>query len=305
MKRKSKSLLWMLLAVMMLFTAAGCGSTTGQNDAEGATETDEIVSVDDIAGKKIGVQLGTVGDTYASDYEGDGSGTVVERYNKGADGVQALKQGKIDCVIIDEQPALKFVEQNSGLKILDEEFALEEYAMVVAKGNDELLAKLNDALAVIKENGTLDNIVKNYIGTEDEVGKYPYEEKDTDTSNGTLTMGTNAEFPPYEYYEGGDVTGIDVDMMRAICDELNMKLEIEDMAFDSIIPAVSTGKVDVGAAGFTVTEERKQNVDFSDTYTTSKQVIIVADKAAAKQTSSIGEKFYQNFIKEQRYLYML
>ena len=305
MKRKSKSLLWMLLAVMMLFTAAGCGSTTGQNDAEGATETDEIVSVDDIAGKKIGVQLGTVGDTYASDYEGDGSGTVVDRYNKGADGVQALKQGKIDCVIIDEQPALKFVEQNSGLKILDEEFALEEYAMVVAKGNDELLAKLNDALAVIKENGTLDNIVKNYIGTEDEVGKYPYEEKDTDTSNGTLTMGTNAEFPPYEYYEGGDVTGIDVDMMRAICDELNMKLEIEDMAFDSIIPAVSTGKVDVGAAGFTVTEERKQNVDFSDTYTTSKQVIIVADKAAAKQTSSIGEKFYQNFIKEQRYLYML
>ena len=223
MKRKSKSLLWMLLAVMMLFTAAGCGSTTGQNDAEGATETDEIASVDDIAGKKIGVQLGTVGDTYASDYEGDGSGTVVERYNKGADGVQALKQGKIDCVIIDEQPALKFVEQNSGLKILDEEFALEEYAMVVAKGNDELLAKLNDALATIKENGTLDNIVKNYIGTEDEVGKYPYEEKDTDTSNGTLTMGTNAEFPPYEYYEGGDVTGIDVDMMRAICDELNMK----------------------------------------------------------------------------------
>ena len=305
MKRKSKSLLWMLLAVMMLFTAAGCGSTTGQNDAEGATETDEIASVDDIAGKKIGVQLGTDGDTYASDYEGDGSGTVVERYNKGADGVQALKQGKIDCVIIDEQPALKFVEQNSGLKILDEEFALEEYAMVVAKGNDELLAKLNDALAAIKENGTLDNIVKNYIGTEDEVGKYPYEEKDTDTSNGTLTMGTNAEFPPYEYYEGGDVTGIDVDMMRAICDELNMKLEIEDMAFDSIIPAVSTGKVDVGAAGFTVTEERKQNVDFSDTYTTSKQVIIVADKAAAKQTSSIGEKFYQNFIKEQRYLYML
>ena len=77
------------------------------------------------------------------------------------------------------------------------------------------------------------------------------------------------------------------------------------MAFDSIIPAVSTGKVDVGAAGFTVTEERKQNVDFSDTYTTSKQVIIVADKAAAKQTSSISEKFYQNFIKEQRYLYML
>ena len=99
---------------------------------------DEIKSADDLEGKKIGVQLGTTGDIYVSDYENDGSGTTVERYNKGADAVQALKQGKIDCVVIDEQPALAFVEENPGLKILDEEFTLEEYAIVIAKGNDDL-----------------------------------------------------------------------------------------------------------------------------------------------------------------------
>ena len=77
------------------------------------------------------------------------------------------------------------------------------------------------------------------------------------------------------------------------------------MAFDSIIPAVSTGKVDVGAAGFTVTEERKKNINFTDTYATSKQVIIVTTGASDGGTSTIGEKFYQNFIQDGRYQYLL
>ena len=77
------------------------------------------------------------------------------------------------------------------------------------------------------------------------------------------------------------------------------------MAFDSIIPAVSTGKVDVGAAGFTVTEERKKNINFTDTYATSKQVIIVKTGASDGETSTIGEKFYQNFIQDGRYQYLL
>ena len=99
----------------------------------------------------------------------------MERYNKGADAVQALKQGKIDCVVIDEQPALAFVEENPGLKILDEEFTLEEYAIVIAKGNDDLLEKVNTALEELRSEGTLDRITKNYIGTDAEKGNYPYE----------------------------------------------------------------------------------------------------------------------------------
>lgn len=71
---------------------------------------------------------------------------MVERYNKGADAIQALKQGKIDCVVIDEQPAIKFVEQNTGIRILDEEFTIEEYAFVIAKDNTELLDKVNSVL---------------------------------------------------------------------------------------------------------------------------------------------------------------
>ena len=286
MKKKSKKLLlWLFILTFVLTGIAGCG--TKQKDDQEAVSTETtgaISSVDDIVGKKIGVQLGTTGDIYVSDYENDGSGTTVERYNKGADAVQALKQGKIDCVVIDEQ--------NPGLKILDEEFTLEEYAIVIAKGNDDLLEKVNTALEELRSEGTLDRITKNYIGTDAEKGNYPYEPQDVSRGNGTLTMGTNAEFPPYEYYENNEIVGIDVDIMQAIADKLGMELKIEDMAFDSIIPAVSTGKIDVGAAGFTVTEERKKNVNFTDTYATSKQVIIVRDGNAVTAKSSFGEKFY-------------
>lgn len=302
MKKMKKRIFCLILAVMSLMGLAACGQR-GQEEAV-STES-RIQSVDDLPGSRIGVQLGTTGDIYVSDYENDGSRTVVERYNKGADAIQALKQGKIDCVVIDVQPAIKFVEQNNGLTILEEEFAVEDYAFVIAKENEELLEQVNEALAEIKEEGVIDDIMKNYIGTEDEVGQYPYEAADIERPNGTLTIASNAEFPPYEYYENGEVVGVDIDIMQAVCDKLGMELQVEDMAFDSIISAVSTGKVDIGASGFTVTEERKKNINFSDTYTTSKQVVIVTDASAGNDTASLSEKFYDNFIKDNRYMYIL
>ena len=90
-------------------------------------------------------------------------------------------------------------------------------------------------------------------------------------------MATNAQFPPYEYYEDNAIVGIDAEMAAAIADELDMKLVIDDMEFDAIITAVQTGKADMGMAGLTVTDERLQNVNFSDSYATGIQSIIVAE----------------------------
>lgn len=296
MQMKKRSLAVVLLAALILLTLTACG----QKKDSAPEKT--ISGVDDLEGAKIGVQIGTVGDTYASDYEGDDAGTEVARYNKGADAVQALKQNKIDCVIIDEQPALAFVEKNPELKILDEEFTNEDYAICVAKGNDELLDKINGALDVLKQNGTLENIINNYIG--DNVGKTPYVSPDDVTrDNGTLTMATNAAFPPYEYYENGAVVGIDAEMAQAIADQLGMDLVISDMEFDSIIAAVQSGKADIGVAGLTVTEDRLKNINFSESYTTAKQVIIVnTGKGAASQ--SFAEKFKQVFIEKDRWQYI-
>lgn len=232
-------------------------------------ETKEIKGEADLAGARIGVQLGTTGDLLASEVS-----DKVEKYQKGADAVLALKQGKIDCVVIDEQPAQKFVEMNDDLKILDDEMGKEEYAICLAKGNTELKDKVNDALRILKADGTIDSIKANYIG--DDAGKTPYKSPEgADRSNGTLKVATNAEFEPYEFIQDGKIVGIDVDIMQAVCDILGMELEVSNIAFDSIIPEVTSGKADVGAAGMTVTEDRLQNVDFTDTYTTTTQVIIV------------------------------
>ena len=92
-----------------------------------------------------------------------------------------------------------------------------------------------------------------------------------------LVMATNAEFPPYEYYEGQDIVGIDAEIAAAIAEKLGCELKIEDMAFDSIIAAVTSGKADFGLAAMTVTEDRLESVNFSDTYATATQVVIVAE----------------------------
>lgn len=127
-------------------------------------EDSAIASPDDLAGVIVGVQQGTTGDIYVSDLEADG--TTVERYNKGFEAVQALSQGKIDAVVIDGEPAKTFVAQTEGLKILEESFTDEEYAIAVKKGNTELLEKINGALKTLKDNGTLDEIVAKYIKAE-------------------------------------------------------------------------------------------------------------------------------------------
>ena len=125
-------------------------------------EGSDIAGPDDLTGKKIGVQLGTTGDIYADDIED----AEVERYNKGFEAVQALTQDKIDAVVIDGEPAKEFVAEADGLKILDEAFTEEEYAIAVAKDNDDLLKKMNEALASLQESGKIDEIVAKYISAD-------------------------------------------------------------------------------------------------------------------------------------------
>lgn len=291
---KLKKLVLLSMLVLSVCGLAGCGKAAKNT----------VFSVDDLSGKKIGVQLGTTGDTLVSDMEDDGSNTTVERFNKGNDAVTALKQGKIDAVVIDQMPAKSFVETNHDLMILDEEFAIEDYAICISKSRPDLKASIDEAIDYLSANGTVQKILDNYIG--DNAGKTPYvTPAGTDHSKGTLVMATNAYFKPYEYYDNGTIKGIDVDFATAIADYLGMNLKIEDMEFDSIITAVQSGKADFGAAGMTVTADRLKNIDFSKSYTTSYQVIIVRDNEAIAENQSIVKKFKNDFLTDNRYQYLL
>lgn len=159
------------------------------------------------------------------------------------------------------------------LKILDTEYALEDYAICVAKENTDLLADINDALAELTQDGTAQKIVDKYIsGTAHDL-KFQQDVEGKEE----LVMATNAYFPPYEYYENNQIVGIDAEMAAAIADKLGMKLVIEDVDFGAIIGGVETGKYDMGMAGMTVSEDRLKSVNFSTPYATGVQVIIVAE----------------------------
>lgn len=235
----------------------------------GGKAENTVHSIDDLEGKTIGVQIGTTGDTLAGDVEG----ATVEKYNKYSDAVQALKQGKIDAVIIDSDTANVFIGKNDDIELLSEGFADEEYAIAVNLDNEALQTELNGALAELKEDGTLKKI-KDFYDSEDKGEGYTSPEG-VDRSKGKLIMATNAEFPPYEYREGDAFVGFDVDMMNAVCDKLGYELQIDDMAFDSVIPSVQSGKADVGVAGMSVTEDRQKNVRFTDSYTVTHLVVMV------------------------------
>lgn len=120
---------------------------------------------EDLTGKKVGVQLATTGDIYASASvdEGGYGEENVEKFSKGADAIIALKQDKIDAVIIDNEPAKEFVKANEGLRILDTEYTTEDYAMAFAKGNTEMINKVNGALKELIADGTVQKIIDKYI----------------------------------------------------------------------------------------------------------------------------------------------
>ncbi len=163
--------------------------------------------------------------------------------------------------------------KDAKLAILDTEYITEDYAIAVAKDDEQFLADVNAALKTLKDNGTVKKIQDKYIsGIEhDLVFQQDAEGKEV------IKMGTNAEFPPYEFKEGDAIVGIDAEIAAAIADILGKKLVIEDMAFDGTIPALQAGKIDFIMAGLTVTEERKQSVNFTESYATGVQVVIVKE----------------------------
>ena len=126
-------------------------------------EDSDIASADDLEGKKIGVQAGTTGDIYVT---GDYGQENVSQFNNGSLAVQALINGQVDCVVIDNEPAKNFVAANEGLKILETEYVTEDYAAAFAKENTELQQQFNAALAELIADGTVKAIVDKYITAE-------------------------------------------------------------------------------------------------------------------------------------------
>ena len=109
-------------------------------------------------------------------------------------------------------------------------------------------------------------------------------------AEGKLVVATSPDFPPFEFLEGTTVTGIEIDIMTIVCEKLGVELVIEEIAFDSVLPGVQTGKYDCGMSGITVTDERKENVLFTDVYYVAAQAIVVKADSAIKSKADLAGK---------------
>ena len=250
-----------IFSAFLIIFSAGCG----KSDKEPAQT---IFNANDLTGKTIGTQIGTTGYTLANDIEN----AKVEKFKDASEAIKALDNKRVDAVIIDELTAQELINDYNNLKILPDPFNEEEYAVAYKKGNDELGQKLDEAITKLKRDGTIADISKHWIGSHPD--NKSYKPKDVER-NGTLVMATNAEFPPYEEEVNGKIIGFDIDFATAICDELGMELKVKNMDFSSIITSINLGEADIGVAGISITPERAENVDFTQSYAISSQVIIV------------------------------
>lgn len=231
-----------------------------------------INSAADLEGKKIGVQTGTTGETWVIE---NLKKAKLSSFKTGIDAALDLKNGSIDAVVLDELPAKEIVARNSDLAIIRDSIFTEnkeEYAIAVKKGNWQLLNIINSTVAEIKSNGDYEKLVAAFMPAD---GNVVIPENEATEGTQSLKLGTNAAFPPFEYVDGKNIVGFDISMGQKIAKNAGKTLDIVDMAFDSLIPALQSGTIDFIAAGMSVTEERKKNVDFSAPYFQSEQVIIV------------------------------
>lgn len=176
------------------------------------------------------------------------------------------------------------------------ELTAEKYAFAVAKTNTELKEAANELLADLKANGELEKIINSFF---DGTSKFTYTNTVSAVPTGAdrdnyLVVATNAYFPPFEYYEGNKLSGIDMKIASLLAEKLNKTLYIYDMNFDAVILSVQNGQADIGMAGMTVNEERLKSVDFTTEYYESAQVLVVREDdtvfADCKNADDIVEK---------------
>ncbi len=243
---------------------------------------------------KIGVQQGTTGGEYLKgnedmEFAGYSNIQCMEYANAGL-AVEAMKNGQISYVIVDNEPAKQLAAKDSDIKVIDIKLSSEEYAFGVDKEQSTLLTALNNLIAKIKGDGTLDALFAKYNavefdddgnvveGTDSELVGIESATKDVGKADQQLVVATESGFAPFEYTKGDKFYGIDMEIVKLLADELGLELVIEDMDFDAVVTSVGKNGVDIAAAGLTVTKTRKESVNFSASYYEDAYQVIVVKK---------------------------
>lgn len=232
----------------------------------GGMPANTVFSAGDLKDKNIGVVKGSAALFYARGY-----GTL-QSYESGETMLVDLKNGVLDCAVMDEALAKSLTGKVRGLKLLPEPLVDTEFCFAIAKENPDLLEAVNRALKELRESGILKRVIEGYRPD----GTFRYTSPENiDISRGTLTLAVDAVIPPYSYLdEAGQPAGIDIDIARAVCDLLHVRMDVSVVPESDLIITVQYGKADFSLGGVTNNEEDANLVVFSDPYTECTQVIV-------------------------------
>jgi polar amino acid transport system substrate-binding protein len=281
--RKALALLVVCALALSAFVLGGCAKKEDAGTG-GETGARVIKSVDDLkAGDKVGVQSGTTGEEWAKKNL-EPKGVQVVPYDDILLAFQALQAGDVVGVINDLPISQDIVkDETRELEIVQEIKTDETYGFAFNKNNPTLRDAVNWALAEVIKDGSYNEIYKKWFGSDpmslpeatSGVTEKPAGEIKTLTP-GKIIVGSDTAFPPFENVEGGEIVGFDVDLMKAIGEKLGMAVEFKSYKFDALITGLQAGtEFDMVASAMTITEERKQSVDFSDPYINSNQSLAV------------------------------
>ena len=289
------------LCALILFPAH---SAYAQDDASPKLE---LSSVEDIAGKRICMVAGAAFDQLLlKNYEGI-SQDDISYYNSNAELIGALKANKADVMIADLPVAQLAVNRNEGIGIVPEPLVEDRYAFVLEKGSP-LTAQINERMQAYRADGTIEKLYRKWTGSDDAAKTLPAQ--DWPTPNGTLKVVAAADTEPMAYLAGNEVSGMCVELMLLIARDMGYGVEIGTNSVASIIADIQSGKADVGAANFSVTEERKQMVDMTEPfYDGGVAAIVRTDVPAASANQGffegIAASFERTFIAEDRWQFIL
>lgn len=289
-----------LICVLTLCFAAlltACGSTDNRKTAD-------MKAYQDLnqPGIKIAAINGGVSGQIAKEHLPE---VEIMYYNNLIDMVTALENGKADALVEDNCTLIYFNNEMGGkMRMLDGYMMPFQFGYTFAK-NDKgraLCAEMNEFLAKIKADGTLEEIDRNWMDPDGKsVLAVDYEK--LPAPNGVLHLAATGTSPPFCYYENDKLVGYDIDIISRFCEEYGYRLEIAAMNFDGMIPAVSSGKCDIGGSQISITDERRESVEFSDPYYDAGTVAAVYNPAGGSSGffESLRESFHKTFIREDRY----
>lgn len=279
--------------VSVIVRAEGAGGDSGGPTAE-FTKKSELV------GKNLGVVSGSAYSAIAAESVEGLDEREFQSYESISDMVGALKSGKIDAFIEGRAPAQLAIAENDGIAIMDEQIAEDEVGMCLKKGNP-LTTQFNEQIAALRANGTLDQLQEKWMG--DDAANKTMPEQDWDAPNGTLDV-ICSTLEPMSYVGGdGKVKGYEAELVCLIAKELGYHVKFKTSPFSGILPAIESGKADVAIGNISITDERKQTVDFTDKDYDSAVVAVVRQTTDASPTlfADLANSFRKTFIQENRW----